>query len=125
MKQNQVIYFIVTFSVAVIIFINFYCKFIVMESWKCSILHCVCIVFCSSNGLFIFVSTDCSLVKITSYFWNPNLALNLCGVVILQCIITLVGNSLCIKFLLDCFLVHLLVHIYVFYSLRNVTRKFL
>ena len=53
------------------------------------------------------------------YDVNLNLALNFCAAVVLQPIITLVTNSLSIKVLLDCFLVHLLVDVYVLYGLKD------
>ena len=52
---------------------------------------------------YIFVSTDCSLVTRTSYCLNTNLFLNLCAVVVLQPVITLVANSVRIKILLRYF----------------------
>ena len=52
---------------------------------------------------FIFVSTDCSLVKITSYYLNPNLVLGLYPAVILQSMVTLFAILLCKKILLGCF----------------------
>ena len=42
------------------------------------------ICFFPSNELFIFVFTDCSLVKMTSYCLNFNLVLNFCVAVILN-----------------------------------------
>ena len=55
-------------------------------------------MFSASNELFIFVVTDSFLVKITSHCLNPNLVLNLCDAVVLQSMITLIANSLRIKF---------------------------
>ena len=52
---------------------------------------------------FIFVSTDCSLVKITPYYLNPNLVLGLYPAVILQSMVTLFAILLCKKILLGCF----------------------
>ena len=60
-------------------------------------------MFSSSNELFIFVSTDCSLFKMASYCLNPNLVLNLCAAVVLKSIITLIANFMRFKTLLDCF----------------------
>ena len=60
-------------------------------------------MFSPSNDLFIFISTDCFLVKMTPYCLNPNLVLNLHAAVVLQSMITLVANSLSIKILLGCF----------------------
>ena len=77
-------------------------------------------MFSPSNELFISVTTDCSLVKMTSYCLNHSLVLNLCAAVVLQSIITLVANSLHIKIMLDCFLVHLVAHIYVFYDPKDI-----
>ena len=58
---------------------------------KFNTLYCVCI-FSTSNEMFIFVSNDCSLVKMTSNCLNHNLLLDLCVDVVLQSIITLTGN---------------------------------
>ena len=55
-------------------------------------------MFSASNELFIFVVTDSFLVKITSHCLNHNLVLNLCDAVVLQSMITLIANSLRIKF---------------------------
>ena len=60
-------------------------------------------MFSPSNELFILVSTDFSLVKVTPYCLNHNLVLNLCAAVVLQSMITLIANSLCIKIVLGCF----------------------
>ena len=76
-------------------------------------------MFFSLNELFL-ISTDCSLVQMTSYGLNPNFVLNLCAAVLLQSIIALVTNSLRIKILLGYFFVHLLVPIYVFYDLKDI-----
>ena len=64
----------------------------------------------------IFVCANCSLVKMIPYCLNPNLVLNLCAAV-LHSMIALVANALYIKILLGCFLVYLLVHIFVFYDI--------
>ena len=48
--------------------------------------------------------TDCCFVKMT-YYLNPNLVLNLCVVVVLQSIITLIANFSSIKTFLHYFLV--------------------
>ena len=69
---------------------------------------------------FIFDSTHCSLFKMTSYCLNPNVFLNLSAAVVLQSIITLIANSFCRKNMLGCFLVHLLVYIYIFYGLKDI-----
>ena len=61
---------------------------------------------------FIFVSNYCSL--------NLNLDLNLCNPVVLQSIIILNPNSLSIKIMLCCFLVHLLILNYAFYCLEDI-----
>lgn len=58
-------------------------------------LHCFCMFF-ALNQLFIFVRTGYFSVKTTSRCLNPNLGLNLCSVVVLDSIITLIGNSLSI-----------------------------
>ena len=60
-------------------------------------------MFSPSNDLFIFISTDRFLVKMTPHCLNPNLVLNLHAAVVLQSMITLVANSLSIKILLGCF----------------------
>ena len=60
-------------------------------------------MFSPLNELFIFVSTDCSFVKMTPYCFSPNLVLNLCAAIALQSMITLVANSLSRKNLLGCF----------------------
>ena len=73
-------------------------------------------MFSPSNKLFILVNTDYSLVKMTSYCLNPNLV---CASLVLQSMITLVAYSLCKKILLSVFLVHLLIHIYVFHGLKE------
>ena len=78
-------------------------------------------MFSPSNKLFIFVSTDCSLVKMTSYCLNPNFVLNLYVDVALQSMITLVANSLRIKISLGGFLIHVPVHIYVFYGRKSIS----
>ena len=52
---------------------------------------------------FIFVSTDCSLVKMTSHCLNPNLVLGLRPAVVLQSMVTLFAILLCKKILLGCF----------------------
>ena len=46
-----------------------------------------------SNEVIIFISTNCSLVKITSYCLNPNLVLKLCAATVLQSMIILIVNS--------------------------------
>ena len=76
-------------------------------------------VFSFKLNLFLVI-TDCFFIEIVSYCLNPNLGIKLCTAVVLQSIITLVTNSLRIKILLGCFLVHLLVHIYVFYDLKDI-----
>ena len=74
-------YFVVNISVALSIFIYFYCGIIVLKMWVDPItynfitLYCVWML-CPSNKLIIFVSTDCSFVKMTSYCLNPSLVLN-------------------------------------------------
>ena len=60
-------------------------------------------MFSPSNELFSFISTDCFLVKMTSYCSNPNLVQNLCVAVALHSIVTLVANFLLIKILLGSF----------------------
>ena len=77
-------------------------------------------MFPPSNELFMFVSTDCPLVKMISYCLNPTLVLNLYAAIALQFMTILVANSLSIKILLSCCLFHLLVHIYVFYNLEKI-----
>ena len=64
-------------------------------------------MFSASSELFIFVSTDCCLVNMTSYCLNPNLVLNLCTAIVLQPTITLDVNSLYIKTLLSLVNVHI------------------
>lgn len=84
-------------------------------------LYCIC-VFSPPNELFIFVSTCCSLVKVTSYCLNPNLVLNLCTAVVFQFIIILVVTSLYTKILSDCFFdsPNLIIYISVFYKLKYI-----
>ena len=84
-------------------------------------LYCIC-VFSPPNELFIFVSTCCSLVKVTSYCLNPNLVLNLCTAVVFQFIIILVVTSLYTKILSDCFFdsSNLVIFISVFYKLKYI-----
>ena len=84
-------------------------------------LYCIC-VFSPPNELFIFVSTCCSLVKVTSYCLNPNLVLNLGTAVVFQFIIILVMTSLYTKILLDCFFdsSNLVIFISVFYKLKYI-----
>ena len=68
-----------------------------------NLTHCVvfaCLLL-QINSLFLY--TDCSLVKMTSFCLHPNLVLNLHVAVVLQSIIALAANSLHIKVLLDCF----------------------
>ena len=79
-------------------------------------------MFCPLNELFIFVRTDCFLVKVISYCLKPSIILNFYVVVILQSMITLIANSLCINILLKCcYLVCLLlVHIFVFDGMKDV-----
>ena len=60
-------------------------------------------MFSPSNELIIFVSTDCSFVRVTSYYLNPNLFVNVWADVVLQSVITLIANFLSIKVLLDSF----------------------
>ena len=85
---------------------------------------CVCMLS-SSNQLITFVITDFSFVKMTSHCLNLISFLNLWADVALQSILTLVANFSSIKILLDCFLVCILVHIYVFYGLNDVLFNFL
>ena len=59
-------------------------------------------MFSTSNEGFIFFNPDCFLVKMTLYYLNPSLVLNLCASVVLQSMITLVANFLCIKILVGC-----------------------
>ena len=61
----------------------------------------VCI-FSPSSKLIIFVSNNCSCVKIILYCLNPNLVLNLCAYVVLEYIIILTANFSSIKILLNC-----------------------
>ena len=61
-------------------------------------------MFSNSNECIVFVSTDCSFVKIISYYLSPNFILNLCAGVVLQSIITLIDKFSLIKILLGCFL---------------------
>ena len=84
-------------------------------------LYCIC-VFSPPNELFIFVSTCCSLVKVTSYCLNPNLVLNLGTAVVFQFIIILVMTSLYTKILSDCFFdsPNLIIYISVFYKLKYI-----
>ena len=77
-------------------------------------------MFFPSNVLFISVSTDCSFFNMRSYCLNLDLALYLCADVFLQSLITLTVNFLSIKVQLGCFLVYLLVHVYVFYYLKDI-----
>ena len=73
----------------------------------------------------MFVSTDCTYVKMTSYCLNPNLVINLWANVVLQSIITFIANLFVCKNCIAFFLVHLLVHIYVFYDLNDILLGFL
>ena len=84
-------------------------------------LYCIC-VFSPPNELFIFVSTCCSLVKVTSYCLNPSLVLNLGTAVVFQFIIILVITSLYTKILSDCFFdsSNLVIFISVFYKLKYI-----
>ena len=84
-------------------------------------LYCIC-VFSPPNELFIFVSTCCSLVKVTSYCLNPNLVLNLGTAAVFQFIIILVITSLYTKILSDCFFdsSNLVIFISVFYKLKYI-----
>ena len=77
-------------------------------------------MFCSSKELYIFASNVYSLVKMTSYCLNLNLALNLSVAVVLLSMNTLIASFSLENNLLDCFLVYQLVHIYGFYSLKNI-----
>ena len=61
------------------------------------------LLLCLFSSMFIVVSTDCSLVKMTSYCLNPNLALNLCAAVVLQYMFTLVANYLHIQIMFGYF----------------------
>ena len=98
-------YILVSISVAVSIFINFYYKLVVMKIKINPItktLYYVCI-FSPLNELIIFVSADCLSAKMTSYCLNPNLALNLWAGAALQSIITLSAKVSTIKIVLTCF----------------------
>ena len=53
----------------------------------------------------IFVSTDCSFVKMTSHCLNSNLVLNLWAIVVLKFVIMLIANFSSLKILLTCFFV--------------------
>ena len=66
--------------------------------------RCVCI-FSPSIELIIFISIDCSFVKMTWNCLNLHLVLSLCADVVLQSIITLIANFLSIKIQLHCFFV--------------------
>ena len=77
-------------------------------------------MFSLSNELFIFIRIGRCLVKMKPYCLNLNYVLNFCAAVGLQPIITLAANFFCIKFLLGCFLVYLLVNIYGFYSWKDI-----
>ena len=61
----------------------------------------------------------------TTYGLNPNLFLNLRVDVVLQSKITLIAGFSSIKIILHCFLVQLLVNIYVFYDLYDILLQFL
>ena len=66
-------------------------------------IYCVRI-YSTLDEIFIFVSTDFSLVKMTSYCLNTYFALNLCAVVVLQFVIIFIANSSFKKSMLDyCF----------------------
>ena len=67
---------------------------------SCNLTHC----FVFACLLLQINSTDCSLVMMKSYCFNPNLALNFCVANVLQSITTLTANSLSIKIQLGCFL---------------------
>ena len=94
-------YFNVNLSVAVSIFINFYCELIVIKkrvnpiTWN--FILCLYIYF------FILTYYDCSFVKITSCFLNSNPFLNVWGDGVLQSIIILIANFSLMKILLTCF----------------------
>ena len=77
-------------------------------------------MFSPSNALFIFFTINCRLLKMTSNFLNANLVLNLCAVIALQSMITLIATYLTIKNLLDCFLAHQLVLTNVFYGQKDI-----
>ena len=77
-------------------------------------------MFSPSNELFIFFTTDCCLVKMTSNFFNANLFLNLYAAVVLQSMVTLTAPYLTIRFLLACFLAHQLVRNYVFHGRKDI-----
>ena len=79
-------------------------------------------MFSPLNELFIFVRTDCFLVKVISYCLNPSIVLNFYVAVILQSMITLIANSLCINILLKCcnLVCLLLVHIFVFDGMKDI-----
>ena len=92
-------YFVVNISVAVPIFINFLCKFIVLKlrltlkykSILLNTLYCLCL-FSPVNKLIIFVSPDSYFVKMTSNWLNYVLVLNLCADVFLKSVITFIAN---------------------------------
>ena len=114
--------FIVNIYVFMTIFIKFYYKFIVSLVFIVNIYqtcNLVC-MFSLSNELFIFIRIGRCLVKMKPYCLNLNYVLNFCAAVGLQPIITLAANFFCIKFLLGCFLVYLLVNIYGFYSWKDI-----
>ena len=79
-------------------------------------------MFSHLDGLYVFASNDCSLIKMASFCLNLNLTLSLCVAVFLQTMITLFANSLRIKILLGRFLVHLPVHFNVFYGLQDIVQ---
>ena len=119
-------YFVVNVSVAVFIFINFYCELLVMKIQailKPKTLFFVCIFSLSNEVNFLF-STDCSFVKMTSYCLNTK-SLNLWADVVQQSIITLIATFFSIEILLHCFLVLLLIYIFLFHDLNDILLYFL
>ena len=73
----------------------------ISKSYNLKHYYYVC-MFSPSSKLIIFVSNDCSCVKMILYCLNPNLVLNLCAYVVLEYIITLIANFSSIKILLNC-----------------------
>ena len=97
-------YFTLNVSVTVSVFVNFYCEHgNINQSYNLTYYIVFAYYLLFLHYLFFFISTDCSLVNMTSYYLNPSLVSNLCAVVVLQSVITLVANSLHVNILLGCF----------------------
>ena len=117
------LYFIINISIILSKFINFYCKLVIVKTKINSVsqnnvftLH----IF-SLKYFFIDPIIVCCLVLITSLNLNPSFILNVHDSIVLQSIIIFIAkSSYKIKFCLSVFLVHPLIHIYVFYGLIDI-----